>query len=237
MIPLRDANPTTSVPIVTIGLIVLNSMAFVYELSLQDQIHAFVKDYGMIPRYVIFSPALPGGVWENAIVPMITSLFLHGGWLHLIGNMWFLWVFGDNVEDKIGPVRFLLFYLLCGIGASLAHVWSQPLSNIPTIGASGAISGVLGAYMVAFPHARILALFIIVVIIRIIEIPAFVFLLFWIGFQAISAQAPSDVYEGSGGVAWWAHIGGFLIGAGLIWLFKQRQGHRDLSRSPRVLDQ
>ncbi len=229
MIPLRDANPTSAVPVVTIGLIVLNSMTFIYELSLKDGLDAFIRAYGMVPREVVFSYVLPGGIWENAITPMITSLFLHGGWMHLVGNMWFLWIFGDNVEDRIGPVRFLIFYILCGMAASLAHVINSPMSTIPTIGASGAISGVLGAYLVVFPHARVLTLFIIVVIVRIVEVPAFIFLIFWIGFQVLSAHASSGVYNEPGGVAWWAHIGGFAIGAGLIWIFKRRYGHMDLS--------
>jgi hypothetical protein len=144
---------------------------------------------------------------------------MHGGLMHIVGNMWFLWIFGDNVEDRLGHVKFLLFYLLCGIGASLIHIFFHPLSKIPTIGASGAISGVLGAYLVSFPHARIYTLFIIIIIIRFIEVPAFLFLIFWFVFQFMSGTSQLASAQDTGGVAYWAHMGGFVLGIILLFLF------------------
>ena len=147
---------------------------------------------------------------------------MHAGWLHLIGNMWFLWIFGDNIEERLGHINYLIFYLLCGIGASLIHVAFNPLSKIPTVGASGAISGILGAYLICFPNARIYTLLIIFVIIRFVEIPAFLFLIFWLVFQFLAAAAQTGAAENVGGVAYWAHMGGFVIGVALLWLMDKK---------------
>jgi hypothetical protein len=136
--------------------------------------------------------------------------------------MWFLWVFGDNVEDRLGHFRYLVFYLLCGIGASLIHVFSGPLSRIPTVGASGAISGVLGAYLISYPHARITTLLIIVIFIRIVELPAFLFLILWFVFQFLSGAAEIAAHQDTGGVAYWAHIGGFVVGIVLLWIMPKK---------------
>lgn len=229
MIPLRDANPSSKFPAVTITLIAINSLFWFYEVSLGQHVNRFVIDFGLIPVRFLNPQHFGGGLWGDSIVPLFTSIFLHGGWLHVIGNMWFLWIFGDNVEDRLGSGRFLLFYLLCGIGASLVHVVFHPESRIPTIGASGAISGVLGAYLISFPHARVLTLLIIFFIIRFVEIPAFAFLIIWFVFQFLSGTSQVSAYQESGGVAYWAHMGGFVFGVLLIWLFPKRREFRDRS--------
>jgi membrane associated rhomboid family serine protease len=229
MIPLRDSNPSGSPPVVTMVLIALNLIIWFYQVSLGRAVDQFVIEYGLIPLRFAMSYRLDGGVLDNAAVPLFSSIFMHGGWLHVIGNMWFLWIFGDNVEDRLGHVRFLVFYLLCGIGASLAHILFNPASRIPTIGASGAISGVLGAYLVSFPYARIHTLFIIFFFIRFIEIPAFLFLVVWFLFQFLSGASQIGVYQDTGGVAYWAHMGGFVIGVILIWIFPKSSRFRDRS--------
>jgi membrane associated rhomboid family serine protease len=157
-----------------------------------------------------------GGLTFGAI---FTSMFLHGGWLHLIGNMWFLWIFGNNIEDSMGHLRFLAFYLICGVLASAAHIFSQPASGIPTVGASGAISGVMGAYLLLYPRVRIYTLFIIIFFIRVIPVPAWVILLWWFVIQVLSGS----VSMAGAGVAFWAHVGGFVAGLLLVKLFENRQ--------------
>jgi membrane associated rhomboid family serine protease len=230
MIPLRDSNPSSSPPVVTVALIALNLIIWFYQVSLGRSVDQFVIEYGLIPLRFAMSYRLDGGVLDNAVVPLFSSIFMHGGWLHVIGNMWFLWIFGDNVEDRLGHVRFLVFYLICGIGASIAHILFNPASRIPTIGASGAISGVLGAYLVSFPYARIHTLFIIFFFIRFIEIPAFLFLIVWFLFQFLSGASQIGAYQDTGGVAYWAHMGGFVIGVILVWIFPKSSRFRD--RSP-----
>src|SRR6187455_1786589 len=173
MIPLRDVIPSRTTPVVTISLIVVNVLVFLYELSLGEAVNEFTLYYGLVPA--AFS-------W----VAVFTSMFLHGGLLHVGGNMLYLWIFGDNVEDRMGHGRFLVFYLLCGAIAAVAHVLSEPSSPIPTIGASGAIAGVMGAYFVLYPHSRILTLLPIIVFWQIIEVPAIVFLGFWFLLQLFS---------------------------------------------------
>ena len=177
MIPLRDSNPSTTVPIVTILLIAINSIVWFYEVYLGAGADRFIIEYGLIPARFMNYSKFSGGFTDNALVPLFCSIFMHAGWLHIIGNMWFLWIFGDNVEDRLGHFNYLIFYLLCGLGSSLIHVFFNTTSRIPTVGASGAISGVLGAYLVSFPHARIYTLLIIFIIIRFVELPAFIFLI------------------------------------------------------------
>ncbi|MEJ2715813.1 MAG: rhomboid family intramembrane serine protease [Deltaproteobacteria bacterium] len=230
MIPIRDSNPSGSPPVVTMVLIAINLIIWFYEVSLGRGLDRFLFDYGLIPLRFAMSSQLSGGVLDNAVVPLFSSIFMHGGWLHVIGNMWFLWIFGDNVEDRLGHVRFLVFYLISGIGASFAHILFNPASRIPTIGASGAISGVLGAYLVSFPHARIQTLFIIFFFIRFIEIPAYLFLVAWFAFQFFSGASQIGVYQNTGGVAYWAHMGGFVIGVILVWIFPKSSRFRDRSR-------
>ena len=211
MIPLSDDQRTRSFPFVTIAIIILNIVVFAgwqLQVGMEDSlgIGAFVP--------AMLSEHVPGGTTR-----LITSLFMHGGWMHLIGNMWFLWIFGDNVEDACGPVRFAAFYLLCGVAATLAHVWPAPDSVMPLVGASGAISGVLGAYLLKHPGANVRTLIPLGFFTRIIDLPAWVFLLIWMGMQ-ILMQAGSRGGHG-GGVAYLAHIGGFVAGMGLIVLFEK----------------
>ncbi len=218
MIPLRDKNPTRKFPIVTVLLIIINVLMFFYQLSLGNRLDDLFFNYGMIPNKIVhldFANPL-------IILTLLTSIFLHGGWLHLVGNMLYLWVFGDNVEDKMGRMRFLLFYILCGVSASILHIIIEPTSMIPTIGASGSISGVLGAYLLMFPKARVVTLIPIFVFIQITELPAFIILGLWFILQFINGMI-SLGYEtaGMGGVAWWAHIGGFVAGMILLIPFRR----------------
>jgi membrane associated rhomboid family serine protease len=222
MIPLRDSVRARSFAFVNIILIVINGIVFYYELSLGADLNIFINRYGFIPAkftsdVLTLSPKIFG-----SILPLFSSMFLHGGWLHFIGNMWFLWIFGDNVEDSMGHIRYLFFYVLLGIGAGVTHLVFNLNSVLPTIGASGAISGIMGAYLVLHPKGRILTLIPIFIFIRIIELPAYVFLLFWIIFQAFQGMIVMKASQSAGGVAWWAHIGGFILGVILIFLFKKR---------------
>lgn len=216
MIPLRDENPTRTVAFVTITVIVANVLVFLHEVSLPPRhLDAFVAHYGLLPAEIVNLPSAP------AVRSVFTSMFLHGGWMHLIGNMLFLWIFGNNIEDSVGHVRFVFFYLLCGIGAAAAQVLVTPNSTIPMIGASGAISGVLGAYLLLFPRARVLVLLPIFIFYRLLYVPAWLMLIFWFALQLLSGAASLGANV-KGGVAFWAHIGGFVAGAALIALFKRR---------------
>jgi membrane associated rhomboid family serine protease len=209
MIPLRDVIPSRTTPIVTVTILVVNVLAFLYETALGPlTLDAFLMTYGMVPAAFAWSDVL-------------TSMFLHGGWLHLIGNMLSLWIFGDNVEDRLGHGRFVVFYLLCGTLAALAHVWADPSSPVPTIGASGAIAGVMGGYFVLYPHSRIITLLPIFIFIQIVEVPAVVFLGLWFLLQLVSgvgSQLTAATGEAAGGIAFWAHVGGFALGALLVKL-------------------
>jgi len=215
MIPLRDSQPSYSKPVVTTLLIVLNVVVFLYELSLDPfSRNHFITIYGVVPDRL------------NAL-SLLTSMFLHGGWLHVIGNMWFLWIFGDNVEDILGPGKFLALYLLCGLAAGLAHVALNADSRVPTIGASGAIAGVMGAYLVKFPHARILTLVPVFVFLTTFELPAYYLLVYWLVIQFFSgAGSIARSHLSEGGVAWFAHIGGFLAGMLLVNLLRPQPRYR-----------
>jgi len=226
MIPLRDSNPSGTVPFVTITLIVINSVVWLYEVSLGPGVETLVYHYGLTPIKFVMPYKFAGGFFSNTLVPLVSSIFMHAGWMHVIGNMWFLWIFGDNVEDRLGHFKYLAFYLLCGIGASLIHVAFHPASQIPTIGASGAISGVLGAYLVSYPHARVHTLLIIFVIIRFVEIPAYLFLALWFGFQFVSGAAELGSRADTGGVAYWAHMGGFVVGIILLLLMPKNPQYK-----------
>ena len=200
---------------------------FIYELSLGDALEPLVFQFGVIPALVASWPQsdLP---LLAVIIPFLTSMFLHGGWLHLIGNMWYLWIFGDNIEDRLGHFTFLLFYMLCGIGAGIVHTILNINSTIPSVGASGAIAGVLGAYALSYPFARVLTLLPIFVFIQVVEIPALIVLGLWFvmqllyGYGSLAATTASE----AGGVAWWAHVGGFVIGILLIGLFPRKDRPR-----------
>jgi len=221
MIPLRDDNPSQLKPVVNITLIVICSVVFLWEFLQGPQGSARIGySLGLVPSVLFGHDLLPP---ELSIVPpaatLITSMFLHGGWMHLIGNMLYLWIFGDNVEESMGHGRYLLFYILCGVAAALAQALPAPDSQIPMVGASGAISGVLGAYVLLYPHARVLVLIPLGFILQTVRLPASVVLLLWFGLQLISNLMTK---EGSGGVAFRAHIGGFVAGMLLVWIFKKR---------------
>ena len=230
MIPLRDTIPSSSFPAVTLGLITLNTLIFIYQLSLGPGEERFVLHYGFVPAvYLHTSHTEP---W-NLLVrfsPLFSSMFLHGGWLHLIGNMWTLWIFGDNVEDRLGKVCFFLYYIVSGFAAVYFHYLAERTSGIPVIGASGAIAGVMGGYFVLFPRARILTLIPIVVFVQVVSIPAVWFLALWFLGQLLSGIVTTSV-QIHGGVAWWAHVGGFLTGALLIFLFRQSPPRQQLLSS------
>jgi membrane associated rhomboid family serine protease len=237
MIPLKDDVPSRSVPVVTIALIALNVLAFFYQFSLGFDAgegsatagEAFVYEFGAIPCRLTGSCAAPGE-FPNPAVTVLTSMFLHGGLLHIAGNMLYLWIFGDNVDDTLGHVRFLFFYLLSGVGAAAAQTLVSPASTVPMIGASGAISGVLGAYILLFPYASILTLVTFGFFIRFIHIPALVVLGFWIVLQflygTITFSASAMGRSDQGGVAWFAHIGGFVAGILLLFLMRPRKSAR-----------
>jgi len=203
MFPLADVIPSRTTPVVTVSLIAINALAFLFQLTLSDdELQQFVQQYGVVPAY--FS-------W----VSVITSMFLHGGWLHFLGNMLYLWIFGDNVEDRMGHGWYLIFYLLCGTAAAVGQAITQPYSLIPMIGASGAIAGVMGAYFVLFPHSRVLTIVFILLFVDIIEIPAIFFLGIWFLMQFFSGVGSLGSGSASGGVAFWAHVAGFATGAGI----------------------
>ncbi len=221
MIPLHDDNPTEITPYVTITLIVLCSLVFFYEAALPAHIaQAFVFQYGAIPA-VIFGN-VPDLADEAMAVPvtltLLTSMFLHGGWMHLIGNMLYLWIFGNNIEDVMGHVKFVIFYVVCGIIAAMSHAFTDPSSGIPMVGASGAISGVLGAYLLLFPHAQVMVLIPLGFFTRAMYVPAGWVLGFWFVMQLLSGGM--SLGRGGGGVAFFAHIGGFVAGMALIGFFK-----------------
>ncbi|HET9951761.1 MAG TPA: rhomboid family intramembrane serine protease [Candidatus Eisenbacteria bacterium] len=221
MIPLRDANPSSRFPVVTLALIALCTAAYLYEVSLGPGMQAFVGAYGLVPGEVTYGIQSRQIDVFGLLRPFVTSMFLHGGWLHLIGNMWFLWIFGDNVEDTLGAPRFLIFYLLSGLGAGAAHYLLQPSSAVPTIGASGAIAGVLAGYMVLFPRARVTTLVPLGFFLRVMELPALLLIGLWLAIQVVSGLLTLG-WTG-GGVAWWAHVGGFLTGALLVRLVTPRR--------------
>ncbi|HMI31389.1 MAG TPA: rhomboid family intramembrane serine protease [Candidatus Limnocylindrales bacterium] len=222
MIPLRDRNPSGIFPAVTLVVILINVFVFLYEVQLGPAVGAFLKRYALIPAEVTGSLRYGSVNFTDTLSPFLTSMFLHGGWLHLITNMWFLWIFGDNIEDTLGSFRYIIFYILCGLGAALTHFLIQPGSTLPVLGASGAIAGVLGAYAVLFPGARVVTLVPIFFFLQIIELPALVVLGLWFVLQILSGSidAASPM---RGGTAWWAHIGGFLAGIILIFVLRPRR--------------
>jgi len=218
MFPLRDNIPTDKKPVVTVAIILANVLIFFYQLSLGENFNYLLFKYGAIPfeitqgQEVTYEAAFP------IPLTLFTAMFLHGGWMHVIGNMWYLWIFGNNVEDKLGHFRFLIFYLLSGLIASLTYVATNANSQVPMIGASGAIAGVLGAYLIRFPQARVLTLIWFGFFVRIVAIPAIFVLGFWFIIQLLNGL-PSIGANITGGVAWFAHIGGFVAGMGLFKVF------------------
>jgi membrane associated rhomboid family serine protease len=215
MIPLRDVIPSRTTPVVTIAIIALNALVFLYQLSLGPSVEEFVLYWGLVPA--AFS-------W----LTVVTSMFLHGGFLHFAGNMLYLWIFGDNVEDRMGHGRFAVFYLLCGATAALTQTVTDPASVVPMVGASGAIAGVMGAYFVLYPHSRILTLVPIFFFIQLIEVPAIFFLGLWFVMQFLSGVGSIATAAGQpgGGIAFWAHVAGFATGIGGVALFKRPERQR-----------
>jgi rhomboid family protein len=216
VLPLRDLNRSTRPPVVNWAIIAINAILFFYELSLGPGLEGFINQAAFIPGR-FFDPAIgPGAVGE--LRSALLSMFLHGGWAHFLGNMLFLWIFGDNIEDRLGHVRYAIFYLLSGYAATFAHAFASPHSAVPAIGASGAISGVLGAYVILFPGARIVTLIFLGFFARMVEIPAWVYLPVWFLMQLFSGLASLDTPAEQAGVAWFAHIGGFVAGPILLLL-------------------
>ncbi len=220
MIPIGDDVPGERFPFLTYLLIGLNVLVFLFEASLlPEELEALIFTWGVIPRDL--------AAWGNdpgVLLTLFTSLFLHGGWFHLVGNMLYLWIFGNNVEDRMGHLGFLLFYLLCGIAASLTEVFLKPGSPVPTIGASGAIAGVLGAYFLLYPRAKVILLVpVFLFFFFTVQVPAVLVLGFWFVLQLFSGVAQLGVYTESGGVAYWAHAGGFVAGMVLMPLFRCRR--------------
>jgi membrane associated rhomboid family serine protease len=217
VIPLRDVIPSRTTPYVTVGLIAANALVFLYEWTLADPyLEEFILYFGLVPA--AFS-------W----VTVLTSMFLHGGFLHFGGNMLFLWIFGDNVEDRVGHGRFVVFYLLCGAAAALAQTAMSPDSVVPMVGASGAVAGVMGAYFVLYPHSRIVTLVPLFVFFHVMEVPAIVFLGLWFVLQFVSGVgsiAAATGGEPAGGIAFWAHVAGFVAGVSGVLVFRRPERQR-----------
>jgi membrane associated rhomboid family serine protease len=212
LIPLRDENPSGSIARVTIGLIALNSALFVYELLLGSGLRDFMMQWGLVPERITLALQFGGEPIAPTALTLLTSMFLHGGWAHLIGNMWYLWIFGDNIEDRLGHARYLAFYLAGGLVAAVVQYLTQPGSGVPTVGASGAIAAVLGAYAVTFPRARVVTLIPLFPFFPIVRLSALVVLGLWFVLQFFSGALSLAWGGRGGGVAWWAHIGGFAFG-------------------------
>ncbi|MGA7615615.1 MAG: rhomboid family intramembrane serine protease [Thermoanaerobaculia bacterium] len=219
MIPLRDSNPRRSAPVINTTLIVINILFFFWELSLGPLLPRAMQQWAFVPARF-----WSGAPFTEDLARIFTSMFLHGGWLHLGGNMLYLWIFGDNIEDHLGHLRYLLFYFACGLAATMAHAISNTTSLLPSVGASGAIAGVLGAYLVLFPHSRVLTVIPIFFYIIVRELPALIVLGFWFVIQIFSgiASLPARTSAETGGVAYFAHIGGFAAGIFLIFLLRGR---------------
>jgi len=221
MFPLKDDNPTAITPVITWMLIAVNVMIFAYQASLGPRAsQIFVYQFGAIPAVVTGDQSLPGNlVAVPPFLSVFTSMFLHGGFMHLIGNMWFLWIFGNNIEEAMGHLRYLAFYVICGLLASISHILSNAGSTIPSIGASGAIAGVLGAYLLLYPRAKVLTLIFLGFFIRLLYIPAGFVLGLWFIFQLLSGSMAGR--QDAGGIAFWAHVGGFVAGILLVGVFKR----------------
>ena len=219
MIPLRDVIPSRTTPYVTVTLMALNALVFAYQILLGPEAgQAFIHVFGLVPA-------------EFSWATVFSSMFLHGGLMHAGGNMLYLWIFGDNVEDRMGHGRFIVFYLLCGIAAAMAQVWTVPNSPIPMVGASGAIAGVMGAYFVLYPKSRIVTLLPLVIVFQVVEIPAIFFLGIWFLMQFVSGLGSLAVSTGTGGemaggIAFWAHVSGFAAGLIGVFLFRQPERQR-----------
>jgi len=229
MIPIRDDQPRFSTPYVTYFLVALNTLVFLIELSVgmqsQHALNAFVYQFGVVPAHV--TAALGGSPrlsLADAFVPILTSMFLHGSWLHIIGNMWVLWIFGDNIEDYLGHFPYLIFYLVTGFVASVTHILLNLQSNMPTVGASGAIAGVMGAYFVLYPRSRVLTIVPLIIFFTFWWLPAWIVLGYWFVIQLLSGTTIAVSSSSGGGIAFWAHVGGFVAGIILIKIVPERAG-------------
>ena len=236
LFPYSDENPSNAQPFVVQSIVAINVAVFIYQLYLTAYglLPQFFQTYAVIParEFFHFNQVISGQVWmlPTLLFPMFSAMFMHGGFLHIIGNMLFLWIFGDNIEDVMGHVKFLFFYLLCGLGATAAQIFSDPASIIPYLGASGAIAGVLGAYLINFPKARVKAIFLLGFIPIYVRIPALFYLGWWFVQQAFYGflSLSPDVNMGTGGVAYWAHAGGFVIGVLLVKFFMTKHNPKAL---------
>src|SRR5205807_1988787 len=231
MIPIRDDQPRFSTPYITYFVIAINILVFVFELWVGAQspreLNALMYTFGVVPENI--SAALAGSPQISlgqAFIPILTSMFLHASWLHVIGNMWVLWIFGDNIEDYLGHFLYLVFYLVCGFAAAFAHILLNLNSNVPSVGASGAIAGIMGAYFVLYPKARVLTLVPLIFFFTFWWLPAWIVLGYWFLIQFLSGAATAVAYSNAtgGGTAFWAHVGGFVAGIVLIKLLPERQG-------------
>jgi membrane associated rhomboid family serine protease len=222
LIPYKDDNPTSAIPFVTVGIIALNILVFLYEVVSPSGMEKFVYTYGAIPNYILtFKKVQP----IHPALTIFSAMFMHGGVFHIAGNMLYLWIFGNNIEDKVGHIRFIFFYIFCGIISAYANALTDPQSHIPMIGASGAISGVLGAYLLLFPRAMVHTLVFLGFFVTVIKIPALVVIGFWAVIQLINGLISTGLAR-EGGIAWFAHIGGFLTGLLTIKLWQPKKTKR-----------
>jgi membrane associated rhomboid family serine protease len=228
MIPFRDDVPAKRYPMMTVCIILANVAVFIYQLALpRSSLEQLIYTSGVVPAEWLSVVSNPQLTSLPVLAGTFTSLFLHGGWLHLLGNMWYLWIFGDNIEDRMGHFRFLVFYLFCGSAATIAHVVFNASSPYPAIGASGAVAGVLGAYLFSYPFARVLTLIPLLLLWPVIELPAVLVLGSWFLIQLLNgAAALSTASAAAAGVAWWAHVGGFIAGVVLLPLFARSPVNR-----------
>jgi membrane associated rhomboid family serine protease len=230
MIPIKDSPRAQRFPFVNIAIILVNALAFYFELTMGPvRLEAFINHFGLIPARLLAVDFSAPATVVAGVIPLITSTFIHAGWIHIIGNLLFLWIFGDNVEDRLGHVGYALFYILCGVGAGLAHAFLTTAisggSAVPTIGASGAIAGVMGAYVVLYPRARVLTLVPFIFYAWFVEVPAWIYLGIWVVIQLFTGVL--DLAGATtGGVAWWAHLGGFAVGVVLVCIFPKCPRHR-----------
>ncbi|MCB1195906.1 rhomboid family intramembrane serine protease [bacterium] len=229
MIPIRDNNPSSKIPYVTYSIIGINIFIFILELIMRkhfvagDQLGNFFLQFGIVPTRYSNREIAQHYIFIEQLIPFFTSMFLHGGWIHIIGNMWTLYIFGDNVEDFLGHGKYLVFYIVCGVLSGLFHLLTNLNSHIPTIGASGAIAGIMGAYIILYPHARVLVILPIFLFVEVFEVSAYFFLGFWFIIQFFNGTFSLGTASLYGGVAWWAHIGGFI--AGLLIILSTKRYH------------